>query len=96
MLLFYNKLHDKPEEIGVTINPYDPYVANKMINKSQLTITWHVDNLKVSHNDINKMTKFILDSEKMNGDDGITVKRGRVHSYFGMNFDYSTNKQLKC
>jgi hypothetical protein len=31
------------------INPYDPCVANKEINGKQLTDSWHVDDLKISH-----------------------------------------------
>ena len=30
--------------------PYDPCVANKTVNRKQLTITWHVDNLIVYAN----------------------------------------------
>ena len=48
-LLFYKKLVKDLEEIGFEINPYDPCVANKMVDGKQLTITWHVDDLKVSH-----------------------------------------------
>ena len=29
---FYNKLRGDLEKKGVKINPYDPYVANKMAN----------------------------------------------------------------
>ena len=39
------------ESIGFIMNPYDPCVANKMINVSQVTITWQVDDLKISHKD---------------------------------------------
>jgi len=28
-------------------------MANKMLNRSQYTITWHVDDLKISHMDKN-------------------------------------------
>jgi hypothetical protein len=49
-LLFYKKfIHDLESE-GYVINPYDPCVANKMINGKQMTVGLHVDNLKVSHN----------------------------------------------
>ena len=47
------------------INPYDPCVANKMIGGKQLTICWHVDDLKIPCVDVNKVTKMIqwLESE---------------------------------
>ena len=48
-LLFYQKLRDNLEGNGFQINRYDPCVANKMIDREQMTIVWHVDDLKVSH-----------------------------------------------
>ena len=63
-LLFYRKLVGDLEAEGFTINPYDPCVANKLINGKQLTILWHVDDLKISHvnrSEVNKMP-CILDS----------------------------------
>ena len=46
-LLFYHKLRKELEDYGFEINPYDPCAANKIINGSQMTVTWHVDDLKV-------------------------------------------------
>ena len=42
-LLFYKKLHADLEAYGFEVNPYDPSVANKMVDRKQLTIHWHVD-----------------------------------------------------
>ena len=42
---------------GFRINPYDPCVANKSIGGNQLTVCWHVDNLKISCVDANEVTK---------------------------------------
>ena len=50
-LLFYKKLVGDLQKYGFKVNPYDPCVANAMINGSQMTVTWHVDDLKVSHKD---------------------------------------------
>ena len=44
-LLFYKKLAGELVNMGFEINPYDPCVANKMVNGSQMTVTWHVDEL---------------------------------------------------
>ena len=38
---------------------YDPCVADKIINGSQMTVTWHVDDIKVSHKDYHKITRFL-------------------------------------
>ena len=51
VLLFYQKLRQELEDYGFEINPYGPCVASKVINGSQMTVTWHVDDLNVSHND---------------------------------------------
>ena len=48
-LLFYRKLRGDIELKGFKINPYDPCVANKMIKGYQMTLTWHVDDVKISH-----------------------------------------------
>ena len=39
-LLFYRKLVSELREMGFTINPYDPCVANKTVNGMQMTIRW--------------------------------------------------------
>ena len=48
-LLFYKKLVANLESIGFKLNPYDPCVANKEVNGTQMMVCWHVDDLKVSH-----------------------------------------------
>ncbi len=49
-LLFYRKFVEDLK-MPFTINPYDPCVANATINGKQMTITWHINNLIVSHVD---------------------------------------------
>ena len=51
MIDFYNKLRSVMEGNGFIVNPYDPCVANKDVNGKQMTVLWHVDDLKVSHVD---------------------------------------------
>ena len=48
-MLFYKKLRENLEGKGLEVNPYDPCVANKLVNGSQMTVCWHVDDLKISH-----------------------------------------------
>jgi hypothetical protein len=50
-LLYYKKFRKDIESIGFRVNPYDPCVANRMVNGKQHTVTWHVDDLKSSHVD---------------------------------------------
>ncbi len=46
------------ESIVFKLNPCDPCVANKEVNGTQMTVCWHVDNLKVSHVDPKENTRF--------------------------------------
>ena len=48
-LLYYQRFVKDLKSVGFEINPYDPCVANKIIQGKQLTIVWHVDDLKVCH-----------------------------------------------
>jgi hypothetical protein len=57
-LLFYRKLVADLESAVFKINLYDPCVANKTVNGTQMTVCWHVDDLKVSHIDPDEVTKF--------------------------------------
>ena len=57
-LLFYRKLVKDLDSYGFQINPYDPCVANNIINNNQMTLLWHVSDLKVSHFNRFEMTKF--------------------------------------
>ena len=89
-LLFYLKLVKDLEAYGFTLNPYDPCVANAMINGSQMTVTWHVDDLKVSHAESFQITKFATYLSTIYGKK-LTVHRGKIHDYLGMDLDF-TNK----
>jgi hypothetical protein len=48
-LLYYLKFVKSLTDIDFVINPYDPCVANKMIEGDQVTICFHVDDCKLSH-----------------------------------------------
>jgi len=48
-LLYWHLLSKTLMEWGLKLNEYDPCVANKMVNRKQCTIIWHVDDLKISH-----------------------------------------------
>eukprot|EP00804_Cyclotella_cryptica_P008705 CCRYP_018534-RA/>CCRYP_018534-RA protein AED:0.44 eAED:0.44 QI:0/-1/0/1/-1/0/1/0/198 len=86
-LLFYLKLRKDLEAFGFMINDYDPCIANKMVNGTQMTVVWHVDDLEVSHKDRNEITKLLIYLGKIYGP-GITVTRGKTHDYLGNDFDF--------
>ena len=60
VLLLYKELLTDIKSIFFDINPYNLCVINKTINGNQFTITWHVDNLKLSHIN-NKMVDELID-----------------------------------
>ena len=39
------------------LNPYDPYVANKLINVNHMVMVCHVDDIKVIHKNKNIFTR---------------------------------------
>ena len=47
--LFWEMLSKQLVQWGFVVNPYDECVANKKCSGGQLTVTWHVDDIKVSH-----------------------------------------------
>ena len=59
-----------------------------------MTVTWHIDDLKISHKDSREVTKFIKHFGDIYGD-RMTVHRSRVHYYLGMDLDFNITKVLK-
>lgn len=89
-LLFYRKLKKELIEYGFEMNPYDPCVCNKITKDgSQLTVLWHVDDLKISYKNGWEVTKLMLHPRKIYGE-CMTISRGnKFTSYLGMQLDYS-------
>ncbi len=57
-LIFYKKLVADLESIGFKLNPYDPCVANKEVNRTQMMVCWHIDGLEVSLMGPREITRF--------------------------------------
>jgi hypothetical protein len=53
----------KLKEWGFVTNNYDSCVCNKLVGGNQLTVTWHVDDLKISHADKKLVDNFIHQME---------------------------------
>jgi hypothetical protein len=100
-LLYYKKFTSSLRSKAFTMNPYDPCVWNKMVNKEQLTIVFHVDDCKLSHRDPKVLDETIewlrQDYESIfeDGSGKMKVSRGKVHKYLGMTLDYSTPGECK-
>jgi len=95
-MLFYRKLKKDLLSYGFEINPYDPCVANKIVKGSQMTVSWHVDDLKASHASA-PITEDFVDwvKEKYGSIGEVKVTRGKVHDYLGMRLDYSIPGKVK-
>ena len=77
---------------GFIINPYDPCVANKTINGKQLTVTWHVDDLKVSHVEeqvVEEFLKWVQNKYEEQHIKKVKPSCGKKHDYLGMDIDYT-------
>ena len=89
-LLWYKRLRDDLEEIGFEFNPYDPCVANRIINGKQHTVCFHVDDLKSSHVQSGVNTEFLKWLNQTYGKVGeVKATRGKVHDYLGMTLDFT-------
>ena len=89
--LFWGKLQAKlVNDWGFVPNRYDSCVVNKQVNNKQLTVAWHVDDLKVSHEEEKVLDEFIGMMEKEFGQDApLSVTCGLIQEYLGMTLDFS-------
>ena len=95
-LLWYKGFKEDLEKIGFKFNPYNPCVANNIVNGKQHTIRFHVDDLMCSHVDKQVNTRFLKWLNKMYGKCGeVKATRGFKHDYLGMTFDFSEKGKVK-
>ena len=70
-------------------------MVNKKVGGKQLTMAWHVDDLKVSHEEERVLDEFIAMMEEEFGQDApLSVSRGLVQEYLGMTLDFSKRGRL--
>jgi hypothetical protein len=95
-LLFYRKLISELKGMGFEVNPYVPCVANKMINGSQMTVRWTVDDVMISHSSNNNkaILQFLSALKDIYGDN-LAENTGRIHEYLRMVFDFSDWDKVK-
>jgi len=90
--LFWQKLTNDLKQMDFEVNPYDTCMANKIIDGSQMTIIWYVDDLKILHKNPDEVSKIIAWIESKYGD--IKPNCGKIHDYLGMTLDFSTPSVL--
>ena len=100
-LLFYIKFVENLKIIGFQLNPYDPCVANKIVDGAELTVVWYVGNTKVSHIDGELVTRMAAWLKKTyerllkEGSGAMKLNRVMIHEYLGMILYYSTRGEVK-
>ena len=94
-MLLYCKLTKALPSYSFELKPYNPCVANKMVNGEQLTVCWHVDNLKSSHINPKANNKFLQWIRNMFRQlSEVKMTQGPLHDYLGMTLDYSAPGQV--
>jgi hypothetical protein len=94
-ILAYRKLTSYFKEWGFEMNPYGACVWNKMINGTQMTVVFHVDDGLVSHINPTQVTNFLKQLEGVYGNtDPLTIRRGKHHDYLGMTIDLSKDGEV--
>ena len=94
--LFWETLSGKLQEWGFAINPYDPCVANKAIERQQCTITWHVDDLKISHVGEHVVRSIIQKIQDTFGQHSeLSMHIGKRHDYLCMILDFTITGTLE-
>lgn len=71
------------------MNPYRACLANNIVKGKQMTVSWHVDDLKISHPDcaaVDDFLKWITTTYSTIGEVKSTC--GKVHEYLGMKLNY--------
>ena len=88
-LLLYNILRSDLEDRGFVVNSYDPYVTNKMVGGAQMTVSWNVDDLNISHRYKEMVNAFSVNMANICRMKTI-ISRGRVQDYIGTELDFGT------
>ena len=98
-LLYYKKFVKSLTKHGFKLNPYDRCVANKTVKGKQMTVCFHVDDCKLSHESPEVIDETIgwlreeYESIFEDGSGAMKVHRGKVHKYLGMTLDFSNKGQ---
>ena len=88
-LLFWKLISNTLQEWVFRINEYYRCVANKEIKGEQCTITWHINDLKISHVDkafVEQVLKKLNEKFEMNSP--LTTTREKVLEYLEMTINY--------
>ena len=95
-LFWYEKFIKDLQSIGFVFNPYNPCVANRMINGKQHTVRFRVDNIMSSHVDSKVINKFLQWLHRNYGKlKKVSATRGKIREYLGMTIDFLNKGKVK-
>ncbi len=98
-LLYYEKFVKSLVNHGFKLNRYGGCVANKIVKGKQITVCFHVDDCKISHEHpkvVDETINWLRAEYESIFEDGLgamKVHRGKVHKYLGMTLDFSHKGQ---
>ena len=78
------------ESVGFKMNPYNVCVGKRIVGDSQQTLTWHVDDVKVSRqsSEVNKQFCHWCKEQYGNDTNGhVKINNEKIHDYLGMKLD---------
>ena len=94
--LFWRHFTSSLQEWGFEINTYDWCVASNTVNGNQITVVFHVYNLKISYDNGDTVDTLIRKLSKWYGKEAdLTFHRGKAHQYLGMKLDYREQGNVK-
>ena len=71
-------------------------MSNKTVNRKQMTVVWHVDNLDISHENVDTVDALISKlSEQYGKEADLTIHHGKLHEYLRMKLDYRDQGKVK-
>ena len=79
--------------MGFKLNPYDLCVANKIIEGTQCTVVFYVDDNKISHKNPKVVHDVINKLKKQFGE--LTVETGKKLSFLGMNITMRDDRKIE-
>ena len=99
-LLFYNKFVKTLKRNGFELNPYNPCLANRMVDGKQQTCGFHVDDCfltgqKSTNDGFVETLREEYESVFEDGSGKLKVQCGEVLNYLGMTLDFTTAGQVK-
>lgn len=95
-LRFWEQVLNDIATLGFKVNPHDWCVANRMVDGSQQTIEWQVDDFLITHakaEENEDLSKWF--DQKYGKRTSITVQKGKIHKYLGMVIDFTHRCKVK-